>query len=189
MFPRGPRFPPAKGSLVFLLPGTVPLYSLHIFVTVPEVPGPNSYNLNQGKKIACMKRVHGMRLTPLQESQLDEYKRGAFLEKADRFSEEKASDIPGTCHTPRIVDFNPWWAWKYFTGPGAYNTNTAITTKHAGKPSTQAAMNERYAALLRKLEDLEKIHLEGKKAVSHSYCVYWDGDWLNASARRRVGEG
>jgi hypothetical protein len=29
------------------------------------------------------------------ESQLDAYKRGAFLEKTHRFSKEKPSDVPG----------------------------------------------------------------------------------------------
>ncbi|KAJ7647406.1 hypothetical protein FB45DRAFT_734139 [Roridomyces roridus] len=77
-----------------------------------EVPGPNAYDLNQ-------------------PSQLDAYKRGAFLEKAERFAKEAASDAPG---------------------PGAYSSNS--------KPPPP----DRYAILQRKVEDLERIHHEGKKA-------------------------
>jgi hypothetical protein len=34
-------------------------------------------------------------LTGVKESQLDAYKRGAFLEKADRFSKDLPDEIPG----------------------------------------------------------------------------------------------
>ncbi|KAJ7096402.1 hypothetical protein C8R44DRAFT_889709 [Mycena epipterygia] len=88
---------------------------------VSDVPGPNSYNLGQ-------------------ESQLDAYKRGAFLEKADRFSKDLPSDIPG---------------------PGAYNTG-----KTDPKPNSRPVPNlgDRYTILQRKVEDLERIHADGKKA-------------------------
>ncbi|KAJ7346535.1 hypothetical protein DFH08DRAFT_193064 [Mycena albidolilacea] len=90
---------------------------------VNDVPGPGSYNL-------C------------QESQLDVYKRGAFLEKADRFSKDAPSEVPG---------------------PGAYNTGTG---KPDSKPNAKppANLGDRYAILQRKVEDLERIHNDGKKA-------------------------
>ncbi|KAJ7497216.1 hypothetical protein FB451DRAFT_220873 [Mycena latifolia] len=90
---------------------------------ISDVPGPNSYNL-------C------------QESQLDAYKRSAFLEKADRFSKDLPNDVPG---------------------PGAYNTANAKTdTKaHSKLPPNSG---DRYAILQRKVEDLERIHSDGKKA-------------------------
>lgn len=43
-----------------------------------EVPGPGHYKLPE-------------------ESRLEAYKRGAFLEKADRFGPEKGADTPGEC--------------------------------------------------------------------------------------------
>ncbi|KAJ7045434.1 hypothetical protein C8F04DRAFT_1064761 [Mycena alexandri] len=89
---------------------------------ISDVPGPNSYNLYQ-------------------ESQLDPYKRGAFLEKADRFVKYSPSEVPG---------------------PGAYNTNGKPDTKSHSKPS--ANLGDRYAILQRKVEDLERIHGDGKKA-------------------------
>ncbi|KII92246.1 hypothetical protein PLICRDRAFT_466038 [Plicaturopsis crispa FD-325 SS-3] len=100
MFPRGPRFNPPK---------------------IPDVPGPNTYNLDA-------------------ESQLDAYKRGAFLEKTDRFSKEKASDVPG---------------------PGAYNIDAKGPAK--SKPPAQS-QSSHLAVLQRKLEDLEKLHIDGKKS-------------------------
>ncbi|KAJ7901749.1 hypothetical protein B0H14DRAFT_2668280 [Mycena olivaceomarginata] len=90
---------------------------------IDDVPGPGSYNL-------C------------QESQLDAYKRGAFLEKADRFSKDASSEVPG---------------------PGAYNTGTGKPdSKSNAKPP--ANLGDRYAILQRKVEDLERIHNDGKKA-------------------------
>ncbi|KAF7361981.1 hypothetical protein MVEN_00543300 [Mycena venus] len=91
---------------------------------ISDVPGPNSYNL-------C------------QESQLDAYKRGAFLEKADRFSnKDSSSEVPG---------------------PGTYNTTGAA--KPDSKPNSKPSANlgDRYAVLQRKVEDLERVHSDGKK--------------------------
>ncbi|EPT04511.1 hypothetical protein FOMPIDRAFT_1027782 [Fomitopsis schrenkii] len=92
---------------------------------IPEIPGPNAYNP--------------------QDPEYDAYKRGAFLEKTNRFTKDKPSDVPG---------------------PGAYNADAPLAT---GKPApgVQKTSNaDRYAMLQRKLEDLERIHAEGKK--SHS---------------------
>lgn len=47
------------------------------------------------------------------------------------------------------------------------------------KPTTKpqdANANERYAALQRKLEDLEKIHAEGKKSVSGLIFIFYIND-------------
>ncbi|THH15657.1 hypothetical protein EW146_g4850 [Bondarzewia mesenterica] len=93
--------------------------------TVSEVPGPNSYNV-------------------IQASQLDDYKKGAFLEKASRFTKDKPSDVPG---------------------PGTYNPDVKPSNPTKGIVNVvKANANDRYAALQRKLEDLEKIHADGKRA-------------------------
>ncbi|KAJ6609836.1 hypothetical protein B0H10DRAFT_2062676 [Mycena sp. CBHHK59/15] len=77
-----------------------------------------------------------------QESALDAYKRGAFFEKADRFSKDLPSEVPG---------------------PGTYNNTLAKTeAKSTTRPPTN--LGDRYAALQRKVEDLERMHNEGKKA-------------------------
>ncbi|KAK0461352.1 uncharacterized protein EV420DRAFT_1306178 [Desarmillaria tabescens] len=90
---------------------------------VSDTPAPNAYNVAP-------------------DSQLDAYKRGAFLEKTDRFSKEKPADVPG---------------------PNSYNTETKMTTsKPPVKPSSNNA--DRYAVLQRKVEDLERLHNEDKKS-------------------------
>ncbi|TFK44638.1 hypothetical protein BDQ12DRAFT_28373 [Crucibulum laeve] len=91
---------------------------------VPDVPAPNAYNLPT-------------------DSQLDSYKRGAFLEKTDRFSKEKESEIPG---------------------PGTYATDVKKPKSHTTKPSHSSNLADRYAILQRKVEDLERVHNEGKKS-------------------------
>lgn len=56
--------------------------------------------------------------------------------------------------------------WQYstnvFTGPNSYNSvpravQKALAAKHAS--------DDRYTTLLKKLEDLEKVHADGKKTV------------------------
>ncbi|TFK53691.1 hypothetical protein OE88DRAFT_1626446 [Heliocybe sulcata] len=69
------------------------------------------------------------------------YKRGAFLENADRFDKDKPSDIPG---------------------PGAYATERSTIPKQAAKAS--GAQIDKYAVLQRKLEHLEGVHADSKKA-------------------------
>ncbi|KAI0355587.1 hypothetical protein OH77DRAFT_1479263 [Trametes cingulata] len=88
----------------------------------PEVPGPGAYNP--------------------QDPEWDAYKRGAFLEKTNRFNKDKPSEVPG---------------------PGAYEADPANTQNKppSTKPSTAA---DRLLVLQRKLEDLERIHVEEKKA-------------------------
>ncbi|OAX43280.1 hypothetical protein K503DRAFT_708780 [Rhizopogon vinicolor AM-OR11-026] len=83
--------------------------------------------------------IPGPNAYDLPQEQLDGYKRGAFLEKTDRFSKEKESDVPG---------------------PGAYN----IAPKAGQKTSAaKHASDDRYAILLKKIEELEKVHADGKK--------------------------
>ncbi|KAF7315370.1 hypothetical protein MIND_00051600 [Mycena indigotica] len=89
MFSKGPRFQPQAPS---------------------DVPGPNSYNLNQ-------------------ESQLTNYKRGAFLEKAERFRDQLEGE-----------------------------------EGEASLPPAPQPTGDRYATLQRRVDDLERIHNEGKKA-------------------------
>ncbi|KAG2150551.1 hypothetical protein DEU56DRAFT_34762 [Suillus clintonianus] len=69
----------------------------------------------------------------------DPYKRGAFLEKTDRFSKEKVSDVPG---------------------PGTYNSAPKAALKLS---AAKHASDDRYAILLKKIEELEKVHADGKK--------------------------
>lgn len=76
MFARGPRFDLTKGNIIHCTRHNA------YYLTVPEVPAPNAYNVQL-------------------ESALDNYKRGAFLEKADRFSKEKAEAAQGVfCPDP-----------------------------------------------------------------------------------------
>ncbi|KIY74278.1 hypothetical protein CYLTODRAFT_439211 [Cylindrobasidium torrendii FP15055 ss-10] len=89
---------------------------------VPDTPGPGTYNIPT-------------------ESQLDAYKRGAFLEKADRFGTEKIDEGP----PPTTA-----------SGP------SKSAPKSSRAPSTNMA--ERYAALQKKVEDLERVHKEDKQA-------------------------
>ncbi|CCM05073.1 uncharacterized protein FIBRA_07279 [Fibroporia radiculosa] len=79
----------------------------------------------------------------LQDSdpEYDTYKRGAFLEKTNRFLKDKSSEVPG---------------------PGTYNTdNNSAHPK--GTSGTVKPNVDRYALLQRKVEELERIHNEGKK--------------------------
>ncbi|KAJ7287615.1 hypothetical protein C8J57DRAFT_592096 [Mycena rebaudengoi] len=76
-----------------------------------------------------------------QESQLDAYKRGALYERTDRFGKDCPSDVPG---------------------PGTYNTQTERPESKSGaRPPT--SMGDRYSILQRKVEELERIHNDGKK--------------------------
>ncbi|KZT10728.1 uncharacterized protein LAESUDRAFT_693038 [Laetiporus sulphureus 93-53] len=76
-----------------------------------------------------------------QDPEYDAYKRGAFLEKTNRFAKDEADDVPG---------------------PSTYNTDSKGTD---GKPSLGSKTTaDRYAMLQRKVEDLERVHAEGKKA-------------------------
>lgn len=75
----------------------------------------------------------------LPEDPLDANKRGSFLNKTDRFSKEKVCSV---------------------SGPNSYNSvpravQKALAAKHAS--------DDRYTTLLKKLEDLEKVHADGKK--------------------------
>ncbi|CAL1706551.1 unnamed protein product [Somion occarium] len=83
-----------------------------------QVPGPNAYD------------VH--------DPEYDTYKRGAFLEKTDRFK-AKGSDVPD-----------------------AYNTETKMTA--AKLFSNTKTSSDRYAVLQRKVEELERLYAEGKKS-------------------------
>ncbi|CAL1706550.1 unnamed protein product [Somion occarium] len=83
-----------------------------------QVPGPNAYDVHE----------------------YDTYKRGAFLEKTDRFK-AKGSDVPG---------------------PDAYNTETKMTA--AKLFSNTKTSSDRYAVLQRKVEELERLYAEGKKS-------------------------
>ncbi|OCH84658.1 hypothetical protein OBBRIDRAFT_798886 [Obba rivulosa] len=83
---------------------------------VPDVPGPAAYNP--------------------QDPDYETYKRGAFLEKTNRFFKGRLADTPG---------------------PGAYELDSKNPTKTA---------NDRYAALQHKVEELERLHAESKKSHS-----------------------
>ncbi|KIM83361.1 hypothetical protein PILCRDRAFT_819600 [Piloderma croceum F 1598] len=78
-----------------------------------------------------------------QEYNWDAYKRGAFLEKADRFNKDRLSDGPG---------------------PGTYDTDAKLQPKPITANELKQSAAERYAVLQRKLDDLERIHADGKKS-------------------------
>ncbi|OJT10266.1 hypothetical protein TRAPUB_13220 [Trametes pubescens] len=81
-------------------------------------------------------------LIAAEDPEYDAYKRGAFLEKTNRFNKDKPSDVPG---------------------PGAYDTDS--TNAQNKPPATKPPVGtDRLQALQRKLEDLERIHVEEKKA-------------------------
>lgn len=85
------------------------------------------------------------RLTdPHPESLLDNYKRGAFLQKADRFVKGK----------PTVVA----------------DSNKPSSSVQS-KPPQDRAVHERYHILHKKVEELEKVHLEDKKIVRYSFYV------------------
>ncbi|PCH36181.1 hypothetical protein WOLCODRAFT_156905 [Wolfiporia cocos MD-104 SS10] len=82
----------------------------------------------------------------MKDPEYDAYKRGAFLEKTNRFAKDKASDVPG---------------------PGTYDPDGATSQSKAPTMNSTGmgakSFNDRYAVLQRKLEDLERVHTEGKK--------------------------
>ncbi|KAG2146017.1 uncharacterized protein EDB93DRAFT_497784 [Suillus bovinus] len=88
----------------------------------------------------AVSNVPGLNTYSLPEDQLDANKRGSFLEKTDRSSKEKASYVPG---------------------PSSYNSAPRAAQKLL---AAKHASDDRYAILSRKLEDLEKVHADGKKA-------------------------
>ncbi|EIW82822.1 hypothetical protein CONPUDRAFT_163890 [Coniophora puteana RWD-64-598 SS2] len=86
--------------------------------------------------------VPGPNTYNVQDPQPDAYKRGAFLEKTDRFLKDKPSEVPG---------------------PGAHTGDMATKGKLNGDAKRQTS-EERYVALMRRLEDLERVHADDKKA-------------------------
>ncbi|KAG5718281.1 hypothetical protein E4T56_gene15094, partial [Termitomyces sp. T112] len=122
MFSKGPRFNPHKGRL-----GHTALSGYPTSLPVSDVPGPNSYNV-------------------VTDSQLDDYKRGAFLEKTERFTKDKDHEV---------------------TGPGTYDADPKKAIKsgvNEGKRVPSQTLGDRYATLQRKVDDLERVHNDGKKA-------------------------
>jgi hypothetical protein len=53
-----------------------------------------------------------------------------------------------------------------FTGPGTYDTVAKLQPKPITANELKQSAAERYAVLQRKLDDLERIHADGKKSVS-----------------------
>jgi len=51
------------------------------------------------------------------------------------------------------------------TGPGTYDTDVKPQTKAVTANELKQSAAERYAVLQRKLDDLERIHADGKKSV------------------------
>ncbi|KNZ80489.1 hypothetical protein J132_05609 [Termitomyces sp. J132] len=110
---------------------------------VSDVPGPNSYNV-------------------VTDSQLDDYKRGAFLEKTERFTKDKDHEVPGQfcTNTPVTQPQHP-------VGPGTYDADPKKAIKsgvNEGKRVPSQTLGDRYATLQRKVDDLERVHNDGKKA-------------------------
>jgi hypothetical protein len=111
MFPKGPRFEQLKGNRS----------STAILVLTPasasDVPGPGTYNPTDT---------------------VENYKRGAFLEKTDRFAKDPCHYLPSSCISISFTYCVP------------------LTVLDP----------DRYVALQKKVEDLEKLHLQEKKSVS-----------------------
>lgn len=102
--PKGSAIPAAQrcDRLSAILRG----FWAHSGPIVSDVPGPNSYNVDPGPFAQASAVVHHTEY-PITDSQLDSYKHGAFLEKADRFTEAKPSDVPGEpqyhCRPPHLI--------------------------------------------------------------------------------------
>ncbi|KAI0745992.1 hypothetical protein C8Q76DRAFT_705692 [Earliella scabrosa] len=77
------------------------------------------------------------------DPEYDAYKRGAFLEKTNRFNKDQPSDVPG---------------------PGAYDTDATNTQNRPPTRNSNTTTTDRLAILQRKLEELERVHVEEKKA-------------------------
>lgn len=106
---------------------------------VSDTPGPTDYNPHRSFLGSLSTLVSLCRPEPV----FDAYKRGAFLEQADRFKDpEPQSPL-------RTNDMN----------------RTKSSRPPAHKPG--APSNDRYALLQRKVDDLEHVHEEGKKAVCY----------------------
>lgn len=104
----------------------------------------------------------GESLSPAIDPEYDSYKRGAFLEQTNRFDEDKPSDVPGE-HSLRISLRSD----SHTTGPGAYDTRpNNVQNRPPTRTSSNSTTTDRLAILQRKLEELERVHAEEKKAVS-----------------------
>ena len=163
MFPRGARFPPAKGMINC---AQISVVSRLTAVAVSDVPGPNSYNANPGPSPRSSVVAYHTQC-PISDSQLDSYKHGAFLEKADRFTEAKPSDVPGE---PQCSFRPPYLIFTDTQGPGSYsqsNDHGAVSKQPAKR--VVSATGERYTALQHQLEELEHMYAESRKAVCASF--------------------
>lgn len=54
----------------------------------------------------------------------------------------------------------------FVSGPGAYKTETAMTDVKCTTNNVTKSTTDRYAVLQRRVEELERLHSEGKKSVS-----------------------
>ena len=104
------------------------------------------------------------------DADYDAYKRGAFLETADRFSKEKPSDIPGPGGTTCSVCTSHIHMTEHNLHAGRITPDP--TNLKANKPPAKVSSADRFAGLQRKLEELERIHEEGKKSVSSFLDIF-----------------
>ena len=94
MFPRGPRFPAAKGVCVQcartwpLLTHLSPSQRLKF-----QDPGHTTHRVCPSVNLYCSTTTRPA------DPDYDAYKRGAFLEKTNRFDKDKPSDVPGEVTT------------------------------------------------------------------------------------------
>ena len=101
------------------------------------------------------------------DPEYDAYKRGAFLEKTNRFVKDKPSEAPGELgDRPSEQPL-----YRSYVGPGSYNTDVPVASGRPASGGQKAPSADRYAVLQRKLDDLERLHAEGKKAVSHTVAL------------------
>jgi hypothetical protein len=109
MFSRGQRFPLSKGTLKQgLIPSAErcsnPAQSTRFRGQTPTI----SHKVCAAN---CTHLTAYSELRTLSESQLDAYKKGAFLDKADRFNaQDKPSDVPGQQSTGfmLVLGYNSW---------------------------------------------------------------------------------
>jgi hypothetical protein len=83
------------------------------------------------------------------------------LEKADRFSKDKQPAESGAYPQPLPLNHS------LIMGIPAPTHKPSSSIAHPTKPAPNQSATERYNLLQKKVDELEKVHLEGKKAVRY----------------------
>ena len=96
------------------------------------------------------------------DPEYDAYKHGAFLEKQDRFAEEKPSEIPGSIQSRSWYSHLAEWS-SLSIGPGTFITDTKTGAMKAVPP--RPGMRDKHANLQGKVDDLERALADNKHTV------------------------